>query len=169
MKTLNVRNARQVALFHCELQGQISDGMWENTAGTGWKQWCETTAVVNPDQVGVNFFPKKDNFNLNSKQLLEVVGNRMCVYARLADDGFTLAQIELIDSAFLDLDGAFRGLPTYEGAYWDKVRLDAAGMLATHPNLLNTVQYATTDDGGYGMKELRADLKDLKVIFKTQA
>lgn len=169
MKTLNCRNPRQVALFHCELQGQISDGKWENTSGTGWRQWCDTTAVVNPENVGRNFFPKKDNFNLNAKDLLEVVGQRMCVYARLADDGFSVEQIEAIDSCFLDLDGGYIDEIVHQGKYWDERRAQREALIAANPQLPAVVEFATGDDSGYGMSDLRADLKDLKVIFKTLA
>ena len=165
--TLNVRNARQAALFHCELQGQISDGKWENTANTGWEQWCRATAVVDPSNVGRDFYARKDNFQLNAKDLLEVVGGRMLVYARLADEGFTSVQIRALDSLF-SCDGEYRGLPTYEGKYWDGVRKQIAEMMAVNPNLLNVVEFACGDDTGYGMKELNEDLRDLRKIFKTQ-
>jgi hypothetical protein len=77
MTTLNVRNEAQKVLME-ELDGQISDGMWENARPYDhWKVWCEARVVVDPTNVGRDFWAMKDNYNLTSRLLLEVVGDRM--------------------------------------------------------------------------------------------
>ena len=166
MNTLKVRNARQVALFHLELQGQISDGMWENTPRTGWRTWCDATAVVAEDNLGRDFYVEKDNFNLNAKSLLECVGDRMLAYARLADR-YSLETVRVLEGLF-DLSGKYRGMPTYEGQHYDNVRAKIREMQEDgDPDLLDNVQALAADES-YSMDDMKADLRDLKKIFKTQ-
>jgi hypothetical protein len=74
---LAVRNESQRRLFEDELKGQLSDGMWENVAGDHWIAWCDATVVVDPDNVGRNFYARKDNYNFNSSALLDCIGDRM--------------------------------------------------------------------------------------------
>jgi hypothetical protein len=77
MTTLNVRNEAQKVLME-ELDGQISDGMWENARPMDhWIVWCDAEVVVDPTNVGRDFYAMKDNYNLTSKDLLDVVGDRM--------------------------------------------------------------------------------------------
>lgn len=75
--TIRVRNQAQKRLLEDELKGQISDGKWENSANTGWAQWTSAKVIVDPTNVGRNFRATKDNFQLNAKDLLDVVGDRM--------------------------------------------------------------------------------------------
>lgn len=84
-KQLVVRNLAQKVLFMEELQGQISDGMWENARPfEHWKVWCdsELEVIVNANNVGRNFSAIKSNYNLNSSELLECVGDRMVLNVR---------------------------------------------------------------------------------------
>lgn len=75
---LRVRNRAQQILFMKELRGQISDGMWENTVPFNhWAAWSNTKVVVDPKNLGRNFSVAKDNYQLNAKALLSVVGDRM--------------------------------------------------------------------------------------------
>lgn len=75
---LRVRTQAQKWLLENELKGQISDGMWENASPNDhWKVWSQAKVVVDPKNVGRNFSARKDNYSLNSKSLLEVVGERM--------------------------------------------------------------------------------------------
>lgn len=78
MATLNVRNEQQRILLEEELKGQISDGMWENARpDSHWIVWCDATVVVDPENVGRDFYARKDNYNLTAPLLLEIVGDRM--------------------------------------------------------------------------------------------
>ena len=88
MNTINFRNNIQAALFNVELSGQISDGMWENTRPhRHFEPWCRAEVNVNPDNVGVNFYAPKNNYNFSSKELLSIVGDRMIWAANLAEKG----------------------------------------------------------------------------------
>lgn len=75
---LKVATPAQKFMFNNEFCGQISDGMWENTQPYDhWEVWCDAHVEVDPDNIGRNFYAKKDNYALNSKQLLDVVGDRV--------------------------------------------------------------------------------------------
>jgi len=75
--TVRVRTQAQKWLLKNELQGQISDGHWENSGGNAWEDWSNAKVIVDPDNPGRNFNTSKDNYQLNSKALLDVVGDRM--------------------------------------------------------------------------------------------
>ena len=76
-QTFQFRNAMLMELWGHELSGQISDGMWENTANTGWEYWCHTKTEIGPETrlllpVGYGI---KTNFQFT--KLIEYVGDRM--------------------------------------------------------------------------------------------
>lgn len=75
--TIRVNNQAQKWLLKNELQGQISDGYWENSSNNPWEDWSNAKVVVDPKNVGRNFRTTKDNYQLNSKSLLDAVGDRM--------------------------------------------------------------------------------------------
>jgi hypothetical protein len=109
--TLRVRNIAQKVLLEDELLGQMSDGRWENSNPMDhWKPWCNATIVVDPENVGRDFYPRRDGYCFTEKDLLEIIGERMLEAVRTAT-----------------------GNPDY-----------------THKNML-------------------ADLRDLRKIFKTRA
>lgn len=159
--TLNVRNMQQLAVFELELKGQISDGMWENTPNTDWETWCKVEATVATGELGRNFPTYRDNFNLNSSFLLECVGSRMLMYARLSFE-FELKDVKTLEYCFSY--GEFVVMPPYGGEYWDEIRdrIEALG-----PEKLALAKKLVADET-YDMKALNADLKDLKKIFKMR-
>lgn len=75
--TVRVNTMAQKYLLRDELQGQISDGHWENSGGEAWQDWSNAKVIVDPKNPGRNFFTRKDNYQLNAKRLLDVVGDRM--------------------------------------------------------------------------------------------
>lgn len=85
MGTLRVRNLAQKVLWENELSGQISDGQWENaTPHNHWEPWCRATVVVDPDNVGRDFYARRESYNFSAPDLLSVVGERMVEYVRRA-------------------------------------------------------------------------------------
>ena len=85
--TIRVNNQAQKILMEQELQGQISDGMWENSRPEGhWVQWSDAEVIVDPKHPGVNVRTEKDNYNLNSRALLDAVGDRMVDEVRTRGD-----------------------------------------------------------------------------------
>jgi hypothetical protein len=165
MKTLTVSNVAQRALFELELQGQLSDGHWENTRPLRhWHDWCECKVVVQPGMVGVNFYPVKDTYNFTAPALLECVGDRMLRNARRAIAfGFERAQAL---HELEDLDGRIEMPDTsYTGDYWDKKRADVAAL----GDELAEVQRVSEDAKLYSARQMRQDLRALKLIIKTQS
>lgn len=164
--TLNIlafATLSQVALYEMELIGQISDGHWENARPDGhWEPWCiDIQVIVDPENVGRDFYADKVNYNLTNKDLLEVVGTRMERYVRLALH-FGLEQAKVLEDA-LDLYGDFRGLPaaSLDGDYWDGIRAKLA------PFDMAEVKRVVEDESTYGRKELMADLRAMKAAMRT--
>lgn len=75
--TIRVRTQAQKHLLVDELQGQISDGHWSNSQNNPWQDWSTAKVIVDPKNPGRNFSTRKDNYQLNSKELLSIVGKRM--------------------------------------------------------------------------------------------
>lgn len=148
----------QAVLFNAVIRGQLSDGFWENSRPYGhYKLWCNATVEVGK-QPGRNFIPDKDNYNLADKELLDVVGQRMINYVKLARR-FGSNKVKVLDY-FLDLDGNFRGAPTYSGDFWDEIRAklaleDAAAVKAC------------VEEDSYTLRDLRKDLREMSAAFKT--
>jgi len=89
MTTLAVRNEAQKILLEREMLGQISDGQWENARPLDhWEPWCNATIIVDPVNVGRDFYARKDNYNLTSKYLLDIVGDRMLEAVQASVSGY---------------------------------------------------------------------------------
>ena len=87
-KVLAVNNEAQKVIFLSEMQGQISDGMWENARPfdhyKAWSDLNEESVIVDPSNVGRNFHAIKDNYNLNAQDLIDIVGERVIEAVREA-------------------------------------------------------------------------------------
>lgn len=92
-KTIRVRTQAQKWLLEDELKGQISDGHWENASNNPWEDWTGATVIVDPQNPGRNFFTSKDNYQLNSRELLDAVGDRMVdnVRAKTGQDDYSFS------------------------------------------------------------------------------
>jgi hypothetical protein len=139
---LAVSNMAQKVLFECELQGQFSDGYWENSRPyEHWQVWCHlghNDIIIDPVNPGRNFWTTKDNYNLTAPDLLEVVAERMMTSVK-----FQILFPDLYES-FFKVGG---------GGHW---------------SMVSTPEWAIAEQSDrYTMKQLRADLKDLKLIMKT--
>jgi len=95
-KILRVRNLAQKVLWEQELSGQISDGRWENSSPhSHWEPWCDATIVVDPEHVGRNFYARRESYNFSSKELLDIVGDRMLRYVQVltGDASYDMARM----------------------------------------------------------------------------
>ncbi len=156
--TITFKTEDQAVLFDREIRGQLSDGYWGNASPMGhWNQWGRAEVAVG-DNVGRNFYPRKDNYNLTNKDLLEWCGPRMINYVKLARH-FGKEHVYILDS-FTDLDGSFCGAPEDKGDYWDTIRDKLAQYDA------DEVKRVIEEDS-YTMKEMRKDLREMKSAFKT--
>lgn len=87
-KTLRVATKAQKILMEEHIKGQLSDGMWENTKPYDhWKSWTEATVIVDPKNLGKNFYAMKDGYRLNSSELVSIVGGEMVDSVRAAGVG----------------------------------------------------------------------------------
>lgn len=165
MKNLRFRNTIQVALWECEISGQISDGLWENARPMNhWIPWCDADVTVaeSDDSVGRDFYARKDNYDFNSSKLVNVVGDRMILYARLALARFAIDDIQLLGSCFRDWDGEYTGPPSYDGSYYDRVR-DCVEQIGE-----DQIREAVASNQDFDRRALRRELKDMKTIVRTR-
>ena len=80
---LKFKTQDQVTSFENEIMGQISDGHWENSRPHNhWKVWCDATVSVDPNVQGRNFYPSR-KYNLLSKEMLSVIGERIMVLVKM--------------------------------------------------------------------------------------
>lgn len=164
MGVLILRTAVQKSLFDIEIRGQLSDGHWENAGPGGhWEFWtrCKTIVGMTPGYIGN---PKRTNYRLTSKKLLEIIGSRMVVIARLT------LQFGIEDAARLfnlfDLRGNFYGP-------YDFMRQAAYIRVYGNPDDYTEEQLAKIKEAGeneslYGKKNLMADLREIMAAMATR-
>ncbi len=96
---LNVRNIETKAMFLHELQGQLSDGFWENAKPRDhWKMLCslkpKDVIIIAPELpegfLGLegfdrqHYFTPRLSYNFANPELIKAVGMRMLAIARLS-------------------------------------------------------------------------------------
>jgi len=159
---INFRNRVQEVLWHVEITGQLSDGMWENSRPYDhYQPWCDATTSVLPTYVGhTRAWIRKDSYALTSRELLGIIGERMCFAANLAFNNPTMS--EGVIREYMDYQQPRNS--DLKEKYW----------LDKHSKMLSTFgSYAALDaqrrSGPYGldMKELIKELQDIKKIMKT--
>lgn len=76
-KKLYVANKAQAVLFTKHMIGQISDGAWENSGPRDhWKDWgYDIEVIVDPENIGRNFWARKCNYNFTRPDLMEWCGD----------------------------------------------------------------------------------------------
>lgn len=175
--SLTFRTRTQVALFVHEISGQISDGHWENASPRNhWKAWGAAEILVGP-AIGRDFYANRDYYGLTSPQLLDVVGERMLAYARMAlvfDD----ATVKRYADDFFDLEGNLytvsklkeyaseEPIPvgcTVGDGFWSKRLAKLEAMSACELYELESA----VNDPTYGMKQLRADLREMSKAMRV--
>lgn len=170
-KTLVVRNIEQAAAW-LELDGQLSDGFWENDRPYDhWEPWCAATVVVaDPGQpVGRDFMARRTAYNFTSPELVDVVGLRMLALVRIArhvqpSTGYVKS---LKPRARLAIAQILEHAPECETGRidWTQNWNDKSAQLATYGVTPADVDKALADES-YGMVDLVKDLRDLKAIVK---
>lgn len=74
-------------VFMCEMQGQISDGMWENLRYRDhWKKWSALRwddVVVTHELFGRTFDVPFSKYAFSDRELLEIVGKRLLFKIKL--------------------------------------------------------------------------------------
>lgn len=153
MKHVNFRNILQVALFKCELSGQISDGKWENSKPYDHHYFLRNLEVeIDSNNVGKNFISK--NYNFASKDLLECVGNRMLRTINLAGNGYSTDIISRFHSVSAE------DLKDYNTDYWKKYKEELIKIFGSVEN------FKLMSEDKYDMQYLKEELKEMTNIFK---
>lgn len=172
--TIIFHNAAQLALFTNELDGQISDGMWENTRPDGHYIFWHSLDHAIGENVGVKTNEHyshygrercmKNNYNFMSSELLDCVGDRMLKAGRLAQcistDDITVFKKKVHASDYmpdtLEQYEAFfatgAGVPEYATRYVNELSLEEGRKFYTVV---------------YTVKDLHKDLRAIKKICKT--
>lgn len=162
MPTLAFRNNAQAALFKYELAGQISDGHWENSRPHDhYKPWCHADVIVDPNNLGKDFYAQRESYNFSSKDLLEVIGDRMLYKARLAQ---TMGY-DILKYISWKIEGGVLKAPTKpenKGAYYMEEYEAIKALPIDHINAV------LSDPNLYTMKDMRKDLTDMKRIIKMR-
>lgn len=80
-RKLYLSSIEQKIIFYCEMQGQISDGKWENMRPHNhWRVWSDLRwddIVVSSDLEGRAFYAPYSKYNFADEKLLEIVGERV--------------------------------------------------------------------------------------------
>jgi len=77
--TLTVSNLAQKVIFLYEMEGQLSDGKWENTVPHNhWKQWMlKSDQILVGEAVGTERMGHSRSYNMADRELLSIVGKRV--------------------------------------------------------------------------------------------
>ena len=173
--TLRFRTVEQVTLW-AELDGQISDGKWEDATPRGehYKPWCRAVVSVADAEhpVGRDFYAPRDSYNFTAGDLLEVVATRMITLVRLVKGlKLPVTDGEVLQKCFSDDDASWTGMPrwwaeeaTKEGKYGQIYRdnialVERLGEAA--------IKAAAWDASLYDRKRLKADLTEMKAAIKV--
>jgi hypothetical protein len=156
---ITFNTATQAIIFEAEIKGQISDGAWENSRGTCWEQWCDLTVEVGP-VAGRHCHIGRTGFALHT--LIDIIGERMCEYARLAlafpdcQDWRKLSSLEYRHAKWAMVDG--------KDSFSEKLRATVAefGGVAEIDARLDAVKFS------YDIGELKKDLTAIKAAMKAE-
>jgi hypothetical protein len=159
MKTTNnilsFENRVQVELFTCELQGQLSDGRWENSSPHDhWEPWCHAE-VTYGKEVGRNFNVRRDGYCFTETSLLEVIGERMLNICNLTANGFDHEVIDQFNDVSLQ---SYFTHPTE--AYWVKKRTAFLKAFGSDEG------YKAALVGPYDMAKMMIELRSMRKIIK---
>jgi DNA-binding Lrp family transcriptional regulator len=151
-KTIAFRNEVQVALWSIELEGQISDGNWENSRPFDhYTPWMQCTVIVDPSNLGRSFPARRDRYNFTEPRLLDVVGERMLKYARLTLKYGLTRTLEVVNKG-ADVNGVLQ-LEPLASLNVDQAMLDE----------MNSVAASTHE---YKLRDLKRELQDMKHIIR---
>lgn len=165
---LVVGSRAQKMLFLHEIQGQLSDGQWENARPFDhFEIWCalqDHQVLINPDtsKIGRNFYPRRDRYALLNSDFLKVLESRMIVMCRLV----TAFDFDVADQLVMKLFN-WIGECTYSGPGRSDSKLDIEERAFAAKFDLAEIKRIGEDSTLYNGKMLRADLKQLALAMRT--
>jgi hypothetical protein len=166
LHTLTLSSPSAVSLWKGEFLGQLSDGMWENTRPFDhWRFWHHCNVVLGAVN---NFDPGADNWTrpgkvgYNFAALIPIVGDRMLKCGRFGKANPELLRHELGGCI---IDGMPDTLEEFTQNY--EKRGDMPAWRATLFNMLTLEQAARYYATSYTMKEMREDIRRIKMALKS--
>jgi hypothetical protein len=175
---LTVATLSQKVLFFCEMEGQLSDGNWENARPSNhWEEWMLSWNQIkvsgSAEVVGTNWQPLKFNYNFADKALLEAVGDRCLTYGSLARQVPDKVERLLSLSTYEARHAIPTGLREYDD-WTDRAYGKPEHYSAKYLSMLAAAGFTREDfhNAGYfthyTMKDLVSDCKALKVAVRNQ-
>lgn len=155
MATIRLHSRVQQVLFICELQGQISDGFWENARPYDhYRVISSAKVVVDSKDPGLDFYPDR-RYNFASSKLLEYVGDRMLMFARAALylPNASPQAIQVIDYGNWIFEDKY--LPTYRSLLAE-LGVKSPSDIADLKEKISEVDYT--------LKDLRRDLREISKV-----
>lgn len=180
----------QKNLWDEEITGQLSDGHWENSRPSDhWVAWADATSSVG-SKPGIDFSPKRNNYGLTNRELLDIVGGRMLLYGAAGVAGFDIAKNQWISSlehvpmtrstatgsdtpdtmaSFIAGTPFDTALEQYEKSaqnkskYWQDMGADVRANYAKAKKVWETIA-----KGKYTPKDLKKDLTAISSTMKTR-
>ncbi len=170
--TMTLPSATAVALWHKEIVGQISDGMWENSRPhEHWQFWCRLDVVVGPEAGLVKsdqfYWVRKNDYALIRLHQIKfdggayVLRDRMLACGRMAKAG--------VDPTDRDVLNASEYMP----ATLEQFRADKAAGKWEH-NFIAEYMDKVSDElavayyaASYTLREMNADLKLIMSVMHT--
>lgn len=173
--TLGVQNLAQCILYKSELQGQISDGLWENAVPHDhYKEACQAEPYVaeTADKLGPQGWRPRRCYGFNSPQLKEVIGDRMIFAVKLYTAFPALLDVSLSrsDSVLGVVNMVKAGLEetkTKPDGYYAKQSRLVMKLLEVDDVEALIIKLLKADEVKYTAKNLSKDLRALSTIFKN--
>ena len=174
---LMLRNTEQKILFCCELQGQLSDGAWENARPADhWQFWCD----IKWDQIGISNKigvyssrgterMKKNDYAFTAPRILKIIGSRMIFmvkcYHVLGDKiiPFIKSYKRLPESVEDYEDMIYRASTNSNTSAWAKEKIEEFNAIGINKDTIYDI-----DHDSYNRLDLLTDLRDIKTAFLTK-
>lgn len=172
LNKLHVHTIEQKIIFHCEMHGQISDGMWENyRVRDHWVPWSRLSwndVVVSKELEGRTFYAPFDKYNFADPKLLRIVGERIAYKVRLFHMFPSIICPILAEDHWLIPDSLeeikMLVTPTKYMSTWFAERVQKLNDNKVNLQMLMDAWWSKS----YGKQELLKDCKQLKVACRTK-
>jgi hypothetical protein len=157
--TITLTSHTQTILYKLELLGQLSDGFWATAKPRNhWKQPCSAVIVIG-DVGSITFHPER-KYNFASKQLLEYVGDRMLIFAKMSIKYPTLS------NTAINLTSMGEWCWADDVAYYTSAKLELANIgIHNYEALQHCLK--SLDSIKYTIKDLKRDLKAINAAFEN--
>lgn len=165
--TMTLTSVSAVAIWNCELAGQLSDGMWENTAPHDhWEFWCNlqvSHGTENAVKMVEGHTCRKNSYNFAG--LYEVIGDRMLAIGRMGRAAVVYEAFEALCEVAEHMPATFEEFKALKAGFTtrDYSSVTASTKLQMVSDACAKRFYATV----YTMKDLRDDIRLIKATLKS--